>query len=300
MGGADDRYNRSFSLLGTGTLQLLRHAVQFISFLFLNAKAFGFMSTVLVVPYLHASQSPWSAAIGAYDALELTLSHALFPILVLGIVYFTAITVGRVFCGWACPFGLVQDLLSYFPVRKQRLSKETLASLNDVKWAVVAFSALTTVLVGYRRSTNSFYDYPVGVFSDAPFSVISPANSLFTYIPWMLIWKPHALASVGLIGWIKVALLILVLAPSVYIPRFFCRFLCPMGALLEPLSKYKFLRIVRSPKSTKEELNKVLNDVCPMGVQITSDEGETIESSSCVHCGKCITEAPKLLEQRVL
>ncbi len=45
----------------------------------------------------------------------------------------------------------------------------------------------------------------------------------------------------GLIAWIKLALCVAVLVPSVYIPRFFCRYLCPMGTLLEPLSSYKVL-----------------------------------------------------------
>jgi hypothetical protein len=47
------------------------------------------------------------------------------------------------------------------------------------------------------------------------------------------------MASVGLAGWAKIAILIAAVTPSIYIPRFFCRFLCPMGALLEPLSKFK-------------------------------------------------------------
>lgn len=77
------------------------------------------------------------------------------------------------------------------------------------------------------------------VFSDAPFSVLSPHATLFTYIPWMVIWRSDILATVGMVGWVKLGLLVMLLAPSAYIPRFFCRFLCPMGALLEPFQKYK-------------------------------------------------------------
>lgn len=66
------------------------------------------MQIALIVPYLHSTQSPFSVVHGAYDAMEYTLAKGLPPILVLGIIYLTAITVGRLFCGWACPLGMVQ------------------------------------------------------------------------------------------------------------------------------------------------------------------------------------------------
>ena len=62
----------------------------------------------IVVPYLHVTESPFSTVNGAYESLEYTIARGVFPLLVLGTIYLTAITVGRVFCGWACPFGLVQ------------------------------------------------------------------------------------------------------------------------------------------------------------------------------------------------
>jgi len=58
-------------------------------------------------------------------------------------------------------------------------------------------------------------------FSDSPFSVISPSGTLFGYIPWMFLWNTNVLATGGLIAWIKLSVLIGVLIPSVYIPRFF-------------------------------------------------------------------------------
>lgn len=62
----------------------------------------------IIVPYLHVTQAPFSTVHGAYESLEYTIARGLFPLLVLGVIYLTAVTVGRLFCGWACPFGLVQ------------------------------------------------------------------------------------------------------------------------------------------------------------------------------------------------
>lgn len=55
----------------------------------------------------------------------------------------------------------------------------------------------------------------------------------------MIIWKNNILENVDIFGWIKIALFIGTLAPSVYIPRFFCRFFCPMGLLLGLTNKFK-------------------------------------------------------------
>jgi len=157
----EERYQQTFSLSGLDQLQFFRHLVQIIVFVFLNAKIIGFVSTELIVPYLHSTQAPFSVVHGAYDAMEYTLAKGLPPILVLGIIYLTAITVGRLFCGWACPLGMVQDFLVYLPITKQRLSSKTVESLRDIKWAFFAFSVLTATLVGMKRTTEVYY--PIGV-----------------------------------------------------------------------------------------------------------------------------------------
>ena len=160
------------------------------NFFFLNW--IGFSSTSLVVPYLHSTQAPFSVVHGAFESLEYTISHGVFPFLVLGVIYLTAATVGKVYCGWACPIGAIQvkiiwlinqvknwwqknklidwwcglsfvflinhsfektqDWLYLLPIQKQRLSAGTTSSLRDVKWAVVAFCLLTTGFIGIRSS----------------------------------------------------------------------------------------------------------------------------------------------------
>jgi polyferredoxin len=69
--------------------------------------------------------------------------------------------------------------------------------------------------------------------------VLSPGATLFGYLYYMLTWKSSVLLHAGMIGWLKLLVLLLALAPSLFFSRFFCRFICPMGALLEPLSKFK-------------------------------------------------------------
>merc|ERR1712232_190920 len=249
------------------------------------------MGTRLIVPYLYPAQAPFATVSGAYESAEFTIARGLFPLLVLGVILLTGVTVGRVFCGWACPVGLLQDILAYFPVKKDDDWMGMKSNFKDIKWVFVAFSAIMAVLSGWRRATEG--DAPIGYFSDAPFSVLSPSGTLFAYLPWMVLWKSNALLNAGIFGWLKLLLLLGVLVPSVYIPRFFCRFICPMGAVLEPLAPFKLLRIARAPGASKDKANKVLEEVCPMGVRIGSEGESFIEDPNCIHCGACTVEAPE-------
>eukprot|EP01089_Gocevia_fonbrunei_P010602 TRINITY_DN23543_c0_g1_i1.p1 TRINITY_DN23543_c0_g1~~TRINITY_DN23543_c0_g1_i1.p1 ORF type:complete len:299 (-),score=54.08 TRINITY_DN23543_c0_g1_i1:39-935(-) len=294
------RFENAYDFKKVHQLQIIRHIVQILAFVWLNGKIFGIAATGIIVPYLHVTQAPFSTAHGAFESLEYTITRGLFPLLVLGIIYLTAITVGRVFCGWACPFGLVQDILSYLPFKKQKLTPATVSQYKDIKWAILAFSLFSCFVVAWRRASNSFLETdPLGVFSDSPFSVISPSSTLFAYIPWMMIWNTNVLATAGLTGWIKMAILLGVLVPSVYVPRFFCRFLCPMGALLEPTFSYRALKI--QTKLPREEMNNLLSDVCPMGVQLGKEStSDYIENPNCIHCGKCVTEEPTRIRQSFL
>jgi len=261
---------------------------------------FSLASTGFIVPYLHVTETPFSTVHGAYESLEYTIARGLIPVLVVGVILLTAITVGRLFCGWACPFGLFQDILSYLPFKKQRLTLNKVNQFKDLKWVVLTFSIFSAFVVAWRRLGSTHAEEPIGVFSDSPFSVLSPSGTLFAYIPWMILWNPNVLASAGFFAWVKMAMLVAVIVPSIYIPRFFCRYVCPMGALLEPFSKYKALRLHWSTKLPREELNAVLDDVCPMGVQIAKDySSDYIDHPGCINCGKCITTEPEYLSLRL-
>jgi len=294
------RFEKTYLITETGPLQLWRHLVQLLTFLFLNGKMLGIASTGIIVPYLWSTGSPFSTVHAAYDSLEYSLAKGVFPLLVLGVIGITSVTVGRVFCGWACPMGMIQDFLSYLPFQKERLSAATVNSLRDVKWVIVGFSLIICSLVGLHRQPSGFeVTHPLGPVWESPFTVFSPSGTLFTYLPWMIIWNPNVLHHGGSVAWLKLALLIVTLVPSLYVPRFFCRFFCPMGALLEPLSPYKFLRISKSTKLQREELNAALKDVCPMEVQVNEDNAKFIKDPGCISCGRCLTEFPNELRQVV-
>lgn len=296
----DQAFHERMSSLDS--LQIARHIVQLIVLVGCNAKLLGFpVIPSMLVPYLWPAQSPYGSVHGVYDALEYTLAQATFPILALGVIWLTAILVGRVFCGWACPLGTLQDFLVYLPIKKRRLSRETSSTWKDVKWGAVAFSVGLSILVGYRRYFMGI-NQPANVISDGPFNFFSPHTTIFSYLPYMVAWNSSALSSAGMWGWSKMAAMFALLVPAVFVPRFFCRFVCPLGAMLEPFSRFKFLRIERNPRVTTEQFNKVLDTSCPMGVTIPNTTDYTssfIAHGGCIHCGKCLVASPDGARQRI-
>mmetsp|Transcript_3975 Transcript_3975/g.9786 ORF Transcript_3975/g.9786 Transcript_3975/m.9786 type:complete len:117 (-) Transcript_3975:35-385(-) len=111
----------------------------------------------------------------------------------------------------------------------------------------------------------------------------------------MFLWKhSDVIVTAGYVGWLKILLFVAFLAPALYIPRFFCRYVCPLGALMEPLMPYRLLRLeCTNPK----RMNTVLEEVCPMDVRVEDVKtgGRAVMGSGCVHCGRCVTAAPLLV-----
>ena len=294
--GNQEKYNASFSLGGITALQFFRHLTQIAVFLTLNAKFFGIASSLIIVPYLWPSQAQFSSVLGLYECLEYTLSKGWVPLTVLAIVGLTGSTVGRLFCGWACPFVMVQDFLSYFPIAKSRPDPTITKYLKGAKWAILGVTLFCALVVGQRLDEESeTAAVHSGPFSLSVFNVISPSTTLFAYLPFLVAWKSHALVDAGFIALLKFTFFILSILPAIYIPRFFCRYLCPLGAILSPFGSFKFVSITRTKSLSRETFNKTLEDVCPMGVVAT--EEHTINSWDCIHCGKCMSEFPNDLSQ---
>jgi ferredoxin-like protein FixX len=72
-----------------------------------------------------------------------------------------------------------------------------------------------------------------------------------------------------------------------------------MGAVLQPFAPVKFLRIRRAVGSSKEDSNRLLDEVCPMGVRVTDSDDGSITDPACIHCGNCTTAAPDLFSQTI-
>ncbi len=196
--------------------------------------------------------------------------HILFfpAALIMGLIFTVAsLFLGRAFCGYACPFGTIQELLFCLRRNKSKFKHPIPYWLHRyltlIKYLVLAFT-IVAAFFGLHRLYFGFC--PVLTFS-----------------------QPLRIAIPGVIT------LIALLIGGLYIERFFCRYLCPFGALMnvmEYLGKFfgiKRLKIYRNIQTSLNCFNCM--NYCPM--QIDIGYLETIESPNCIQCRRCIRQCSK-------
>ncbi len=169
------------------------------------------------------------------------------------IVVFTLVTTliwGRVFCGFLCPFGALQDLIEkVVPAGWQRpLPQAVHDKAVWIKYGVLA-AVVVPPLLGSRVS---IYQY------------VEPFGTVFFLSRDGLLW---AIAGAFLVA-------------SVFVPRFYCRYACPLGASLGVLSLVSLRRIPRVEQCT---LCKVCEQRCPTG----AIRGPDVDFKECVRCNEC-------------
>jgi polyferredoxin len=121
---------------------------------------------------------------------------------------------------------------------------------------------------------------------DTIFCKLCPSGSLFAAIPFRLLY-PEA-AEFGLYFYVHMFTLALTIALALLISRFWCRYLCPLGAIAGAFNKVGILTI-RWDEDKCKKCNTCLN-VCPMGITKTEDVGT---STDCVLCGRCVEACPE-------
>jgi len=134
---------------------------------------------------------------------------------------------GRVFCGWICPLGTLQHLTSWIagPERRKRPKINRYRPWFATKYVFLAV-LLTWAVLGADH---------LGWLGPIPLLHRAAAGGLRP------LW--HGGLAPG--GWLSFSLLLAVLLASAWMPRFFCRALCPLGALLGVTARLAPFRIRR-------------------------------------------------------
>jgi len=281
-----------------------RRIVQFLCFLLFNAAILGLGPWPLLLPVLQSLGASSKTVGDAFGALQLMLYNGVFPWLPLASIFLVAIATGRALCGWACPFGFVQDLLKYIKRKQAEVSLRTHGTMIKVKHGILLLTLFISgsLAVSLVSGVESYVEV-LGAFAPAPFEALSPANTLFAILPRIIFDIRQAIFGVMeapesiLIGilslsplfWLRLAIMVIVLAMGVYVQRSWCRYLCPEGAILALLNRFSFLGLKRDPlKCTRAEC-RLCVEVCPMKVRILDLPWEKFTDPECIYCLKCVS-----------
>ena len=209
--------------------------------------------------------------IGALQAVTGSMKYNV-SFYVVGFLLAVGVLLGRFVCGWLCPFGLFQELLHKIPSPKGKLPRP----LKYVKYAVLAvFVIAMPVLV-----TNV-----MGMGQPAFCQYICPAGTLEGGIPLMLANEKLRTLMGPLFTW-KVLVAVAVVIGCVVVQRFFCKLLCPLGAIYGLLGKLSLYRL--RVDAVKCVACGRCAQVCPMDV----DPVRTPDNAECIRCGNCAAQCP--------
>ncbi|MEA4964950.1 MAG: FMN-binding protein [Oscillospiraceae bacterium] len=242
-------------------VSLLRRAIQILCFFLLPAlfiQIFNSLKTVFLL-LVHGQG---------------TLAAAVPGILLLGVATLVTAITGRFFCGWMCAFGSLSDFLYRIPRLGQKRAKRRLtgadAALKWVKYLVLA--AIVVLIWGLQILSIPAGTNPWDLF-----------GMLLSFGSWP---SPAELVS----GWIPAALLLLgILAASVFVERFFCRYLCPLGAYFSLVSRLRPFAIEKRRKDCGA--CSLCSQRCGMGVAL--GKTDRVSSGDCINCMECVRCCPR-------
>ena len=261
------------------TVQLL-FAGLFVLLLLASAQAF-----VVLAPDLFLQASPLLALSTALAAR--TLDILLLPALVL---LASAAVAGRVFCAWACPLGTLFDLCRKKQTQPRRLHYPAIKYL--LLCALTAAALIGCNLAGlfdpvsFITRIAVFILYPALVLlANLGLDAVRPlAEQLqMVYIARISLSQP-LFAGV----WLTVILLGIILILNRISLRFWCRSLCPLGALLGIFSRFKIFK--RHVSTACNSCGACITS-CPL--QAIPVEPRETASMECSLCGTCAHVCPQ-------
>lgn len=191
------------------------------------------------------------------------------PYLLLGMILMVGALSGSLACGWACPFGFLQDLLGKITQRKFQVPAWT----AHFRYAV---------LVGLVLFLPWFFGSRGIPFDEHPLSIcrVCPAGALEAGLP-------HSVQSVfeggpWLMSWAKIALLVVFIGGAVVIYRPWCRIFCPLGGLLALFNRFSLFHLRLNPAECVH--CNLCRSRCGVGVKPDKNPN----ASNCIRCLKCV------------
>ncbi len=279
-------------------IQTARKISLFLCFILFNAIILGVGPWPILLPVYHSLGTPQKTIGDAFTVLQNMLYENIIPWIPIASFLLTAIILGRTLCGWVCPFGFIQELLTHIKRKHTEVSPRTHQDMIKAKYlilGIILFISIT-LAASLAAGTGEGYKRALGLFAPAPFNALSPADTLFAIIPKLVFDFTYLgfdafiseIVSANPILWIRLAVMAVVLVLAVYVPRGWCKYLCPHGALLALLNKFSFLGLKRDPVKCTKVGCRTCVEVCPMKVPILELPWQKFTDPECIYCLECV------------
>ena len=189
------------------------------------------------------------------------------------------LVLGRFFCGFACPLGTINQATGWVARRGLNLAGRVEANrhrrLQSLKYYLLAF----LLALAFMGSVQTGIIDPLPLVHRSVNLALAPLadNRL-----GLLSDEPRFYASAWLLG----AVFLTVVGLNLVLPRFFCRFICPLGALFGLLGRFAPWRIGKTTDKCGDCC--ICEEYCEGGCRPAG----TIITGECVMCMNCLDRCP--------
>ncbi len=224
------------------------------------------------------------------------------PMLLAVLLFILTLIFGRFFCGYICPLGTLIDINNFIFFRKlkKKESKDPKPNRN-IKYfiliGVIAASLLGADLLHFfspmsiaPRTFTLILFPPVIWFLNFVIDLIRPLalNMGFDGLLQFSFHRPYFENSIP-----TLIIIVIILVANYWRKRFWCRYLCPTGALLSLVSRFGIFK-----RKVTDKCSSCFRCMSACDMRAIDEEGKNTILSECTLCGNCV-EACKQKENSI-
>ncbi|UCD29198.1 MAG: 4Fe-4S dicluster domain-containing protein [Planctomycetota bacterium] len=248
-----------------------------------------FAALVFMTTFTHLDQIPglklWVSKFLEIDPLVALATSITTHTLYKGLLWSLVILIptlflGRFFCNWICPFGIVHHFFGWiFNTRgpKQKIESNRYRPIYALKYYILVAMLLAAI---FGTLQIGLLD-PISTLHRSLAASILPALNMPTPVA-QTVGDPK----LHQLGWVIGFIVLILVSLNLIIPRFFCRTLCPLGALLGLLSRFSLWRIERDATKCTD------CGLCLQSCEGACDPHTRLRKSECLVCFNCIEDCP--------
>ena len=173
---------------------------------------------------------------------------------------------GRLFCGWVCPFGFVLDVVD--KITPKKIGWPSFLKSRMTKYGVLAGAVGGSYALGFQV-----------------FCTVCPIGTLCRSYGVQSFFRSAELAIVPVLASLEIAE-----------RRSWCRYFCPVGAVLGLTALLRMIKIVIGAKRCKKFSCIQCAEVCPVGIidadKLREGVSPKIPMTECIMCMRCIDRCP--------
>ncbi len=201
---------------------------------------------------------------GLFTAGEFNCALGALNLSMMVAVLILALLAKKSFCGWACPIGFIGEIFGRIGNKIFRKKTHPGPRLNNVL-KLARYPLLAIFLYLTYNAAELIYR---------------------GYDPYYLIFSGFGHGSLGTVSYIVLGAMTV---GAFLIPMFFCRYLCPLGAVLDPFSRVGLAKITRDEQGCTD--CGLCQVSCPHDIPVQNRI--KVRDRDCTNCLECIEACPE-------